>query len=143
MHFMKILWEGDYGPKGFLCMINVPLLLQVRFSELVFVHEVHIYETYNGGALVKIEAMVPSGRFIELWSVEHPQHITQARVFKPDLQVSNQVDKNNNKCTHSSSVPRLDSIIVFSQREQHLGHGTGNGTYRTSLVCMNEVFLML
>ena len=62
---------------------------------MVFVHEVHIYETYNGGALVKIEAMVPSGRFVELWSVQHPQHITQARVFKPALQVSNQINKND------------------------------------------------
>ena len=31
---------------------------------------------------------------------------------------------NGNQCTRSSSVPRLDSIMEFSQSEQHLRHGT-------------------
>ena len=50
--------------------------------------EVHVYETYSGGAVVTIEARDTDDNLTDVWSTPSPDYITTARVFNPSLYVS-------------------------------------------------------
>ena len=49
--------------------------------------ELHIYETYNGGAIYKVSVRDPEGEWHKIWAGT-PHHVTQSRIFKPPLQVT-------------------------------------------------------
>ena len=49
--------------------------------------ELHIYETYNGGAIYKVSVRDSEGEWHKIWAGT-PHHVTQSRIFKPPLQVT-------------------------------------------------------
>ncbi len=52
----------------------------------MFVQEIHVYETFHGGALIKIQARV-DGSLHDIWQTNAPTDITTSRIFNPTLQV--------------------------------------------------------
>ena len=61
--------------------------MQVQYEVPVFVTEINIYETYNGGCITKISAKKADNIEVVLWSNNYPQAITQSRIFSVPLKV--------------------------------------------------------
>ena len=59
----------------------------MEFSERLYIKEMDIYETYNAGAVVKVELKSPSGEWVIVFRADMAEHITNSRIFSPPLQV--------------------------------------------------------
>ena len=65
---------------------------QVEFADMVVPSAVHIYETFNPGSVVSVLGRNSSKNDWEvLWQTTQPQHLTQSRVFSPEIQVIRRV----------------------------------------------------
>ena len=60
---------------------------QLEYEEAIYIEEIDIYETLNGGAVVKVSCKNPSGSWDAVWSTSQPQHIQKSRIFSPPLEV--------------------------------------------------------
>ena len=60
----------------------------MTFEEKLFIKEVHIYETYNGGAVVKIELKRPDGAWITVYTSNTTTVEKESRIFSPHIQVA-------------------------------------------------------
>ena len=53
------------------------------------IERIDIYETYNGGGVVKISAQeTGTNNWHVLWSVSQPTRVTASRIFSPTFNVS-------------------------------------------------------
>ena len=64
------------------------LISKVQFARNVFPEKIEIYETFQAGAVIKIQVMQPDSKLFTLWESNTDQHITTARIFAPTLKVS-------------------------------------------------------
>ena len=65
---------------------HIIYLLQIEYSEKVYIQQVAIYETYNAGAVTRVAARDDSGLWVTLWT-GRPQVIKSSRIFSPPIQV--------------------------------------------------------
>jgi len=94
--------------------------LELSFAKAVIIEEIHIYETFNPGAIIRVSVWKDSS-WSEIWSGPPRQHYLpkQSRVFKPPLQrlmvPTNQVrlDMDTNA---SESWSEIDAVRLIPQR---------------------------
>ena len=61
--------------------------IEVAFETAVYIRQVRIYENFNGGSVVKIEARHSLDSYRTLWSSEKPCDVFAYRIFAPELRV--------------------------------------------------------
>ena len=61
---------------------------QVQFNRKVFPEKVEIYETYNSGAVKRLQFKRPNNKWYTVWQVATVQYIKKLRVFSPNFEVS-------------------------------------------------------
>eukprot|EP01080_Neovahlkampfia_damariscottae_P003599 gene3599-6334_t len=99
-------------------------VIEVGFPSPGPVSEIHIYETYNGGAVVKI-----SGRksiedpWVVLWSTNEPEIVTEYRVFNPLLNLPSknfeiQDIRLELDCRRECKVTQIGGICLISERDE-------------------------
>ena len=88
--------------------------MQVNYETSVQIERIDVYETYNGGGVVKVSAQeTDTNNWHLLWSVPQPTDVATSRIFSPTLNVS--IDKVSNctrliawtKCLHAYSAKYL------------------------------------
>ena len=60
-------------------MHTLPCYLQVQFAKKVFPKKIEIYETFNSGAVKKIQMLQPDCKWNTVWKTNSTQHIKKAR----------------------------------------------------------------
>ena len=71
-----------------LCEISTPFSSQVQFQTKVYPEKVEIYETYNAGAVKRLQFLQPNSKWLTAWETTTMQHIQKIRVFSPTFEVS-------------------------------------------------------
>ena len=92
-------------------------IFQLEFGNAVFISEVHIYETFNGGAVKRISALNKPDTWVDIWSGQ-PTHVTSSRIFKPSLNYSSfstNVIKLYLDCTVSGSWAEIDAVKLIGE----------------------------
>jgi hypothetical protein len=98
-------------------------ILEVSFIESVPVQEIQIYESYNGGAVVKIfgrpDAEEP---WTKLWSTAEPEIVTEYRVFSPLLDLPKEGFRVKDvklelDCRRSCKVTQIEGICLIGEKE--------------------------
>ena len=79
------------------------ITLQVQFEKKVFVEAFEIYETFNSGALKRIEVMQPNNKWYTVWQTATAHLINKMRTFSPKFDVSVYV--------YGTHIPREDAGV--------------------------------
>ncbi|KAK3102862.1 hypothetical protein FSP39_014503 [Pinctada imbricata] len=102
---------------------SVEYLFQVGYAERLQIETIAIYETYNAGAVKKIESLNPSGQWEIIWSTQQVRLITSSRIFSPNIQrkkyptdsIRITVD-----CSLSASYVEIDAIKITGIRASEI-----------------------
>ena len=64
------------------------IFLQVQYLRKVYPEKVEIYETYNAGAVKRLQFLQPNNKWYTAWETVNVQHIKKLRIFTPNFKVS-------------------------------------------------------
>ncbi|KAH3829124.1 hypothetical protein DPMN_131112 [Dreissena polymorpha] len=88
--------------------------LELVFTKPVIVKRVDIYETFNSGSVTSLEGLhLLDDNWVILWSTVRAQHIKAARIFSPQLNVTNvftNVIRINMDASVSQSYVEIDAV---------------------------------
>ena len=63
------------------------MLFQVEFAKDVFPEKIEIFETFNAGAVQKIQVMQPDNKWYTAWETATVQRMEMKRTFSPNISV--------------------------------------------------------
>ena len=55
----------------------------MEFDQVVRPYGIDIYETFHGGAVVRVQGKDADGNWVTFWEADAPQDVTTANVFSP------------------------------------------------------------
>ncbi|XP_065932791.1 F-box/LRR-repeat protein 4-like [Magallana gigas] len=93
--------------------------IEVKFPRKLFLSKVNIYETYHGGAVVKISAKNKENQWVDIFNITHAHVIRKSRKFSPQIkrtmfpvdELRIEVD-----CSASRSYVEIDAIEIVGDR---------------------------
>ena len=89
----------------------------MEFDNPVYINAIHIYETYNSGAVYRISALNKPSSWIDIWTGT-PTRISSSRIFKPQVQSTSfatNVIKLYLNCTISQSWAEIDAVKLIGE----------------------------
>ena len=60
---------------------------QVKFEKKLIPEKIEIYESYNSGAVKRMQILQEGNTWYTVWQTDAVQHIKELRTFSPPLQV--------------------------------------------------------
>ncbi|XP_041365205.1 uncharacterized protein LOC121380454 [Gigantopelta aegis] len=94
---------GDLEQAWTPIVINANQWIQVEIPESVYVMEVRVYETWNGGALKAISVRAPNSTWVQVWQTTQLVKVSESRIFSPTF----------NMTSFLSNTIRLDLDLTF------------------------------
>ena len=67
---------------------EMSVFFQIQFDRKVYPDKIEIYETYNSGAVKKLQLMQPDNKWYTVWQTDAVQSIKILRTFSPHFEVS-------------------------------------------------------
>ncbi|XP_052238490.1 uncharacterized protein LOC127849779 [Dreissena polymorpha] len=110
----KRAWAPNY--------IDANQFLEFQFTTSVYVTQLDVYETFNGGGVKAIKCFDVSEKWITLWSTDKVSVKRYPRIFSPSFTSTISCFSNRIKleidCTAAGTWVEIDAVMLYGKKEE-------------------------